>query len=157
MSPQNRIVLEYICCITGYNLTSWFFPHSLNSVSHTTVNKSSSVITRFVEPIDRTSYKQWSSVSPLVTPVDCGAEQLDQRTLPDSEIITNQTAGASAETEVKQLSFAEVMQLVQEGKEVPGTKKLDVKPTNQSPTPSQMERRLKPWEISAVSKWPLNF
>lgn len=107
---------------------------------------------RFVEPIDRTSYKQWSSVSPLVTPVDCGAEQLNQRTLPDSEIITNQTAGVSAETEVKQLSFAEVMQLVQEGKEVPGTKKLDVKPTNQSPSPSQMERRLKPWEISAVSK-----
>ncbi|XP_078025954.1 uncharacterized protein LOC144464132 [Epinephelus lanceolatus] len=107
---------------------------------------------RFVEPIDRISYKQWSSASLHVTPVDCGAEQLNQRTLPDSEIITNQTAGASAETEVKQLSFAEVMRLVQEGKEVPGTKKLDVKPTNQSPTPSQMERRLKPWEISAVSK-----
>lgn len=107
---------------------------------------------RFVEPIDRTSYKQWSSASPHVTQVDCGAEQLDQTTLPDSEIITNQTAGASAETEVKQLSFAEVMRLVQEGKEVPGTKKLDVKPTNQSPTPSQMERRLKPWEISALSK-----
>uniref|UniRef100_A0A8C4NVG3 Peroxisomal membrane protein PEX14-like KPWE domain-containing protein n=1 Tax=Dicentrarchus labrax TaxID=13489 RepID=A0A8C4NVG3_DICLA len=47
-----------------------------------------------------------------------------------------------------QLSFAEVMRLVQEGKEVPGATKLDIKPTNQSPTPSQMGRILKPWEIS---------
>ena len=72
----------------------------------------------------------------------------------DTDVRNNQTpeTETSAQTEVTQLSFAEVMKLVQEGKEVPGAKKLDVKPTNQSPTPSQMERRLKPWEISPDSK-----
>lgn len=102
-----------------------------------------------MEPIDRTSYKQWSSASPLK---DSGVEQLDQRTPSVSEISENQTAETSAETEAKQLSFAEVMRLVQEGKEVPGATKLNIKPTNQSPTPSQMGRRLKPWETSPVSK-----
>ncbi|KAK9515047.1 hypothetical protein VZT92_025718 [Zoarces viviparus] len=104
---------------------------------------------RFVEPIDRTGYKQWSSASPRVTPMDGGVEQLEQQTLSDSEISENQTAGTSAETEVKPLSFAEVMRLVQEGKEVPGAAKPDITPTNQSPTPSHMERRLKPWETSS--------
>uniref|UniRef100_A0A3Q2DES1 Peroxisomal membrane protein PEX14-like KPWE domain-containing protein n=1 Tax=Cyprinodon variegatus TaxID=28743 RepID=A0A3Q2DES1_CYPVA len=48
----------------------------------------------------------------------------------------------SAATETQQLSFAEVMQLVQEGKEIPGVMKVDVQPSNQSPTPSQMQRVL---------------
>uniref|UniRef100_A0A3B5KL05 Peroxisomal membrane protein PEX14-like KPWE domain-containing protein n=1 Tax=Takifugu rubripes TaxID=31033 RepID=A0A3B5KL05_TAKRU len=56
-----------------------------------------------------------------------------------------------AATEGTQLSFAEVMQLVQEGKEVPGVRKLEVKPSYQSPTPSQMERLQKPWETSSAS------
>uniref|UniRef100_A0A3Q3MFM3 Peroxisomal membrane protein PEX14-like KPWE domain-containing protein n=1 Tax=Labrus bergylta TaxID=56723 RepID=A0A3Q3MFM3_9LABR len=75
--------------------------------------------------------------------------RLDQGTFsdPDSDISENQTA----EMEVKPLSFAEVMKLVQEGKEVPGVKQLDVKPTNQSPTPSHMDRILKPWELSSSS------
>ncbi|KAF1390132.1 hypothetical protein PFLUV_G00054930 [Perca fluviatilis] len=126
---------------------------------------------RFVEPIDRSSYQQWSSASPRATPMDCGVEQQDQRRLSDSGISPNQTAeteakqldqrtlsdsgispNQTAETEAKQLSFAEVMRLVQEGKEVPGATKPDIKATNQSPTPSQMQRRLKPWEISSVSK-----
>ncbi|KAF3697205.1 putative protein C6orf226 -like protein [Channa argus] len=100
---------------------------------------------RFVEPIDQTKYKQWSSSSPHVKTVDCCLEQLDRRT--DSEIRKSQTA----ETEATQLSFVEVMRLVQEGKEVPGAIKLDIKPSNQSPTPSQMERMLKPWETASSS------
>lgn len=103
---------------------------------------------RFVEPIDETGYKQRSSASSQVTQIDVGVEQLNQMTLSDSDSDTskNQTTETSAETEPKQLSFAEVMRLVQEGKEVPGVAKLDIQPTNQSPAPSQMERILKPWE-----------
>lgn len=106
---------------------------------------------RFVEPIDRTSYKQWSSSFPRGAASGCHAEQLDQRTSSQShsDICENPTADTSAHTEVRQLSFAEVMQLVQEGKEVPGITKLDIQPSNQSPTPSQMERRLKPWETTS--------
>lgn len=106
-----------------------------------------SVLTRFVEPIDRASYKQWRSASPGVTPMEQGTPSDS-----DSDISKNQAAESSAETEVKQLSFAEVMHLIQEGKEVPGAKKLDIKPSNQSPTPSQMERIRKPWELASSSK-----
>uniref|UniRef100_A0A3P9HC32 Peroxisomal membrane protein PEX14-like KPWE domain-containing protein n=1 Tax=Oryzias latipes TaxID=8090 RepID=A0A3P9HC32_ORYLA len=60
----------------------------------------------------------------------------------------NQSRGTCNDSQSRQLSFAEVMQLVQEGKEVPGVTKLDVHASNQSPTPSQMERRRKPWETS---------
>uniref|UniRef100_A0A3Q2NYA1 Peroxisomal membrane protein PEX14-like KPWE domain-containing protein n=1 Tax=Fundulus heteroclitus TaxID=8078 RepID=A0A3Q2NYA1_FUNHE len=54
-----------------------------------------------------------------------------------------------AGAEVNRLSFAEVMQLVQEGKEVPGVTKPDVQPSNQSPTPSRMQRVQKPWETAS--------
>uniref|UniRef100_A0A3P9MYH2 Peroxisomal membrane protein PEX14-like KPWE domain-containing protein n=1 Tax=Poecilia reticulata TaxID=8081 RepID=A0A3P9MYH2_POERE len=53
---------------------------------------------------------------------------------------------SSPPASLSQLSFAEVMQLVQEGKEVPGVTEPDVQPSNQSPTPSQMQRVQKPWE-----------
>ncbi|GAA6216590.1 uncharacterized protein C6orf226 homolog [Lates japonicus] len=102
---------------------------------------------RFVEPIDRAGYKQWRSASRGVTPMEQGTPSDS-----DSDISKNQAAESSAETEVKQLSFAEVVHLIQEGKEVPGAKKLDIKPSNQSPTPSQMERICKPWELASSSK-----
>lgn len=89
-------------------------------------------IARFVEPIDRSSYKQQSSAAAKAT---------------------DQAAFSQTSAEGTQLSFSEVMQLVQEGKEVPGVTKLDVKPTNQSPAPSQMERMQKPWETLSASKW----
>uniref|UniRef100_A0A3Q1EH51 Peroxisomal membrane protein PEX14-like KPWE domain-containing protein n=1 Tax=Acanthochromis polyacanthus TaxID=80966 RepID=A0A3Q1EH51_9TELE len=47
------------------------------------------------------------------------------------DVSKNQT-DASVHTETQQLSFAEVMRLIQEGKEVPGVKKLDIQPSNQS-------------------------
>ncbi|KAF6721251.1 uncharacterized protein FQA47_021529 [Oryzias melastigma] len=94
---------------------------------------------RFVEPIDRSSYRRWSSAPhppSTITP-----EHKDQTGLQSED----QTRGACV---ASQLSFAEVMRLVQEGKEVPGVTKVDVHASNQSPTPSQMERRQKPWETA---------
>ncbi|KAG7519203.1 hypothetical protein JOB18_003874 [Solea senegalensis] len=109
---------------------------------------------RFVEPIDQSGYKQWSSASPPLTQMDSRVQQQDQETPSerDCETSKNQASETSAETEVTQLSFAEVMRLIQEGKEVPGAIKLDIKPSNQSATPSQMERILKPWENASSSK-----
>lgn len=69
-------------------------------------------------------------------------EQQDQGPLEE------RAAESCVGAETTQLSFAEVMRLVQEGKEVPGVERLEVKPSNQSPTPSQMGRVLKPWETS---------
>lgn len=96
------------------------------------------LIVRFVEPIDRSSYMQQSSDR---------ANVMDRAAFSHPGVSGNQTAQAS--TEGTQLSFAEVMQLVQEGKEVPGVRKLEVKPSNRSPAPSQMERLQKPWETSS--------
>lgn len=131
------------CVMLSYH-RNWAF------VSPLKVFHRSFVIPRFVEPIDQSGYKQWSAAR-------SDSEQLDQRTLShlDSGVSGCQTAETS-ETETPQLSFAEVMRLVQEGKEVPGVTKVDVKPTNDDPTPSTMERRLKPWEVSA-SKWHWTF
>ncbi|KAK5611517.1 hypothetical protein CRENBAI_015470 [Crenichthys baileyi] len=99
---------------------------------------------RFVEPIDQQSYKRWISLS-------CNHQQDQTRqSHPDSNGHENQVmTQTSAGTETKRLSFAEVMQLVQEGKEVPGVTKPDVHPSNQSPTPSQMQRVQKPWETTS--------
>ena len=54
----------------------------------------------------------------------------------------------SEETEAPILSFKDVIRLVQAGETVPGQgTHLDITPSNNNPTPSQMERVLKPWEI----------
>lgn len=89
-----------------------------------------------------------------MTPTDCDTERLNQAAPSDSDSVISkkQTTETSAETEPEQLSFAEVMRLIQEGKEVPGVRKLDIKPTNESPTPPQMERILKPWEVASLSE-----
>nr|XP_029973905.1 uncharacterized protein C6orf226 homolog [Salarias fasciatus] len=97
---------------------------------------------RFVEPIDRSGYKQQKSSSAGV------AEQLEQRTPSLSGLDVSETPTEEASAQTEQLSFAEVMRLIQEGKEVPGVTKLDVQPSNQSPTPSRMTRILKPWETA---------
>ncbi|KAM9341901.1 uncharacterized protein KZ484_014580 [Pholidichthys leucotaenia] len=107
---------------------------------------------RFVEPIDSTCYKQQCSPAPRVTDSGCDNQQSDQRTSlqPDCGISDKQTPELPSHVRTKQLSFAEVMQLVQEGKEVPGVTKLDIQPSNQSPTRSQMKRIVKPWETSSA-------
>uniref|UniRef100_A0A1A8EL86 Uncharacterized protein n=2 Tax=Nothobranchius korthausae TaxID=1143690 RepID=A0A1A8EL86_9TELE len=103
---------------------------------------------RFVEPIEQHSYKTWSSSRGTASKF--AAERQDQKapSHSDSNICENRRTETSANTQTTHLSFAEVMQLVQEGKEVPGVSKLDIEPCNQSPTPSQMQRVLKPWETA---------
>ncbi|KAK5864185.1 hypothetical protein PBY51_001145 [Eleginops maclovinus] len=97
---------------------------------------------RFVEPIDRTGYREWRK-----HPDSENREETRGQTSGDTSTEPRETsAGTSGETEEKQLSFAAVMRLVQAGQEVPGATKLEIKPTNTSPTASQMQRRLKPWE-----------
>lgn len=110
---------------------------------------SSPAITRFVEPIDGVGYKQRSSASPLVSTPSSGPDSdfSEHLAAAAEHLAAAETPPPEAEiTEVTQLSFAEVMRLIQEGKEVPGALKLDIKPSNESPTPSRMERQLKPWE-----------
>lgn len=46
----------------------------------------------------------------------------------------------------KTLSFQELVNLIQNGKSIPGLLQFDVEPTNQPPTPSHRTRIKKPWE-----------
>uniref|UniRef100_A0A670KD07 Peroxisomal membrane protein PEX14-like KPWE domain-containing protein n=1 Tax=Podarcis muralis TaxID=64176 RepID=A0A670KD07_PODMU len=49
------------------------------------------------------------------------------------------------------VSFSEIFRLVQAGQDIPGLQKLNITPTNGSPTPSQMARRPKPWENNEIA------
>ncbi|KAJ7341209.1 hypothetical protein JRQ81_005052 [Phrynocephalus forsythii] len=44
------------------------------------------------------------------------------------------------------VSFSEILRLVQTGQDIPGLQKLNITATNESPTPSQMAPKPKPWE-----------
>lgn len=89
--------------------------------------------------MDSIIYKAWSNSASRVVPPSRS----------DSE---GETTEKSEESQVKSLSFAEVMRLVQEGKDVPGVTKVDIQAINQSATPSQMERIRKPWEVASVPR-----
>jgi len=44
------------------------------------------------------------------------------------------------------LTFSDVIKLIQNGKPIPGIKKIDIQPTETDPSPSVLERKAKPWE-----------
>ncbi|KAK7100997.1 hypothetical protein V1264_023851 [Littorina saxatilis] len=46
----------------------------------------------------------------------------------------------------EELSFADIVELVQSGKPIPGLAQVEVVPTNEAPTPSLIPRTKKPWE-----------
>ncbi|KAG9333237.1 hypothetical protein JZ751_012957 [Albula glossodonta] len=82
----------------------------------------------------------------------------EKQTASEVTALRPQTGAESAVTdtllvtgECQPLSFAEVFRLIQAGEDVPGIQKLDVKPSLQSPTASQMPRRPKPWERTTAS------
>uniref|UniRef100_A0A4W3JKW8 Peroxisomal membrane protein PEX14-like KPWE domain-containing protein n=1 Tax=Callorhinchus milii TaxID=7868 RepID=A0A4W3JKW8_CALMI len=49
------------------------------------------------------------------------------------------------------LSFSQILQFVQNGQEIPGTRNLDIIPNNLPLTVSQMARKHKPWETRLQS------
>ena len=99
------------------------------------------VIARFVEPIDSAGFKQRSGGDPREV-------ETQNAMLSRSVGLPGPSRSDSEETEAKILSFKEVIRLVQAGETVPGQgTHLDITPSNHNPTPSQMERVLKPWEI----------
>ncbi|XP_046726815.1 uncharacterized protein LOC124399718 isoform X2 [Silurus meridionalis] len=103
---------------------------------------------RFFEPIDLSGYKEWCAVSDKSHQAaeEMSSVQDDFGTSNSEKVILPQTDMEAKSAQNIQLSFAEVFQMIQEGKEIPGLQKLDIKPCNQLPTSSQMPRKLKPWE-----------
>ncbi|KAF7695314.1 uncharacterized protein LOC124399718 isoform X1 [Silurus meridionalis] len=102
----------------------------------------------FFEPIDLSGYKEWCAVSDKSHQAaeEMSSVQDDFGTSNSEKVILPQTDMEAKSAQNIQLSFAEVFQMIQEGKEIPGLQKLDIKPCNQLPTSSQMPRKLKPWE-----------
>ncbi|KAJ3586412.1 hypothetical protein NHX12_012810 [Muraenolepis orangiensis] len=97
---------------------------------------------RCIEPIDSARYTQWS----------CGDREIECAVEPHNEVLLSSESdravrGQAGEGPEEGLSFTEVIRLVQAGQSVPGLgTHVDITPSNQKPTPSQMERVLKPWE-----------
>ncbi|XP_038199725.1 uncharacterized protein C6orf226 homolog [Arvicola amphibius] len=58
-------------------------------------------------------------------------------------------APASAEPAQTSVTLAQLLQLVQEGQELPGLEKRHITATHSEPTASQLPRRPKPWEDSS--------
>ncbi|XP_062897366.1 uncharacterized protein LOC134342761 [Mobula hypostoma] len=63
-----------------------------------------------------------------------------------SYLASSSAATTATEGESCNLSFPQVLHLVQNGQEIPGIQKLNIMSTNGIPTTSQMARKLKPWE-----------
>lgn len=106
------------------------------------------IITRFIEPIDPAGYRRWRGGGGETGREEDGGKE-DHQTETLSEPQPGDEGEGEDPGEPKVLSFTEVMRLVQAGEPVPGLvdgTHLDVAPSNQNPTPSQMERVLKPWE-----------
>ncbi|KAG5282041.1 hypothetical protein AALO_G00051600 [Alosa alosa] len=107
---------------------------------------------RFVEPVDLEGYRQWSRChkSQPVTAAcfeSCNLEGINQVTKPMGQSDHEQALLGSRQSEGNDsLSFADVLRLIQAGEEVPGIENLDIRPCQQTPTVSQLSRRLKPWE-----------
>ncbi|KAL8598563.1 hypothetical protein ACOMHN_051351 [Nucella lapillus] len=59
--------------------------------------------------------------------------------------VNNKTA-ADHDDGQRELSFAEVAELIQSGKPIPGLAQVEVLPTNVTPTPAKLHRVKKPWE-----------
>nr|XP_030641501.1 uncharacterized protein C6orf226 homolog [Chanos chanos] len=118
---------------------------------------------RFIEPIDLEGYKQWQTCqAPISSSVrqdpsaevgqnqsclDINRDNID----PSSEHCKGEQASSPLNSDTQSLpeaslSFVEVFRMIQAGEEVPGLKKLDIKPNHQTPTASQKSRKLKPWE-----------
>ncbi|CAL8319486.1 unnamed protein product [Merluccius merluccius] len=96
---------------------------------------------RCVEPIDPAGYRRWGGGDPAKVGPRPQEEQM--RSPPGPGLSRGDLDG----TETQVLSFQEVVRLVQAGEQVPGLgTHVDITPSNQNPTPSTMERVLKPWE-----------
>ncbi|XP_072916084.1 uncharacterized protein [Hemitrygon akajei] len=63
-----------------------------------------------------------------------------------SYLANSSAATTATEGESCNLSFPQVLHLVQTGQEIPGIQKLNIMSTNAMPTTSQMARKPKPWE-----------
>lgn len=112
---------------------------------------------RFVELLDLDSYKQWTnrhSKTPFSEKTECLFRYVDddQQDSASRHLQLDSAGQCQIEGSDTTLSFAEVFRLIQAGEEVPGLRSLNVTPTRQTPTVSQMPRRHKPWE-KGCPKW----
>ncbi|XP_036270241.1 uncharacterized protein C6orf226 homolog [Pipistrellus kuhlii] len=63
-------------------------------------------------------------------------------------------AAAPAETEPASPTLAQLLQLVQQGRALPGLEKRQIAATHGEPTASRLPRRPKPWEAAGPAKAP---
>lgn len=107
------------------------------------ITNQSSLLFRFVEPIDLPGYLE---NRPQSSTSHHSEENESSQNNHHSSAEVSQTNTDVQSVEDGPLSFVEVFRMIQAGEEIPGLKKLDIKACNQLPTVSQMSRKSKPWE-----------
>ena len=65
----------------------------------------------------------------------------------DSGDSTSQTVEEKFEEPKYPVSFYDLMWMIENGEKIPGVDDLDVQPTNETPTASNVNRLRKPWEL----------
>ncbi|XP_059557644.1 uncharacterized protein C6orf226 homolog [Myotis daubentonii] len=63
-------------------------------------------------------------------------------------------APAPAESAPASVTLAQLLQLVQQGRELPGLEKRQIAATHGEPTASRLPRRPKPWEAPGAAEAP---
>jgi len=69
----------------------------------------------------------------------------------NTQIQDNSENDCSSINEERELSLADIAELVQNNLPVPGIVNIEVEPTNTDPTPSTMSRKAKPWDVKKSS------
>ncbi|KAK6188599.1 hypothetical protein SNE40_004744 [Patella caerulea] len=100
-----------------------------------------------IGPIDPEKYEIWlksSSQTQGETETEWLQSDAESIQNADKTGLANNTENRIADSD--NLSFGEIVTLIQAGQTIPGVKMVDVHPTNSSPTPSNLQPRNKPWQ-----------
>lgn len=64
------------------------------------------------------------------------------------------TGPPSAESAPASVTLSQLLQLIQQGRELPGLERRNITVTHGEPTASQLPRRPKPWEAAGSAEGP---
>lgn len=64
------------------------------------------------------------------------------------------TGSSAAESAPASVTLSQLLQLIQQGRELPGLERRNITATHGEPTASQLPRRPKPWEAAGSAEDP---
>lgn len=98
--------------------------------------------------------RQWLRPSHPEVLASPPADQLRTDMDPAGDPSRSDPALTTAESAQASVTLSQLLQLVQQGRELPGLKRRDIAATHGEPTASQLPRRPKPWEVAGSAEAP---